>query len=88
MDTGQDQHGFSDYLACHCPDFVKVRVPELGSGLMHTPSLVDEETVDDAGPVIAPSSFLGGLDDFLGYDLAVRARDLFRLEVAWYTLLD
>lgn len=55
---------------------------------MSPPSLVDQKAVDDAGPVLLPARFLGGPDDLLGYDLAVRTRNLFLGELAWYTLLD
>lgn len=67
---------------------MEVGIPELDVGLVHPPSLVDEETVDDACSVIGPSSFLGRLDDRLGYDPTVRTRDLFHFELAWDTLLD
>jgi hypothetical protein len=67
---------------------VEVGIPELDLGLVLPPPFVDEKTVDNAGPVIASSSFLSGLDDLLGYDSTVWPSDLLLLELARNAFFD
>lgn len=67
---------------------MKVGIPELNRGLVFPPPLVHQKTEHNAGPVIGPSSFLGGLYYLLGNDLAMGPRDLFLLQLARHALLD
>lgn len=72
----------SNHLAGYGPDGMQVGVPQLDQGLMFEPSFRNQETIDDTGPVVSTAGLLGGFDDLLGDDLAVRTRHLLFLQLA------
>lgn len=67
---------------------MEISIPQLNEGLMLPPSLVDQQAKDHAGPVLLAASLFGGLDDLLGDDFAMRARNQGFVELARDTLLD
>lgn len=67
---------------------MQVGIPKLYRGLMREPPLANEQAKDDTGSIFRSTSLLGGLDDLVGDDFAVRLGDEIFFELTGNTLLD